>query len=446
MVKVTRIPLICNVKDRDNNEVDYKEIFSLLWELQNETRTIKNKAVQLLWEWNAFSSDYKLKYEEYPDEKDFLKGVDKGKGMQSFLYAQLSGEGSMNKGNYSCIIQTVYKAFKTSKVDFMKGTKSIIEYKNNQPIEVHNKSIRIAKADNEYYFNLSMLSTEAAKAINLPAILSFKGVVKDKSVRDILDRCIDGTYKISCSRLIYDKKKKWCLNLSYEFEAAKRQLDPNKILGIDLGVEKPFMASVYGDLDRLFAEGGNQSEIAVFRRKIEARKRSMLKQSKMSGDGRRGHGYATRTLSANSLEDKIAKFRDTVNHKYSRAIVEYAIKKDCGVIQMEELSGITQGEQPRYLKNWSYYDLQMKIENKAKEAGIKVKYINPRFTSQRCSKCGFIHKDNRPEQAKFICQSCGFEVNADFNASQNIAIENIDNIIKKAVGKANAEEIISSEK
>ena len=300
-------------------------------------------------------------------------------------------------------------------------------------MELHNKTITIDFAENEYYITLSLLSKKASKEKGFPCRLTFKGIVRDKSTKDILNRCIGGDYKISGSRLIYDKKKKWCLNLSYSFEPDKISLDENKILGVNLGIVKPFMASVYGDKKRLFAEGGRDSEIEVFRRKIEGRRRSLLRQAKICGDGKIGHGYKTRTAPANRIDDKIARFRDTVNHKYSRAVVEYAVKQSCGIIQMEKLSGITSGEQPRYLKNWSYYDLQQKIEAKAKEKGIQVIYIDPKYTSQRCSKCGFIHRDNRPTQATFICKACGFEENADFNASQNIAIENIENLIERTL-------------
>jgi putative transposase len=43
--------------------------------------------------------------------------------------------------------------------------------------------------------------------------------------------------------------------------------------------------------------------------------------------------------------------------------------------------------------------------------------IPAHYSSQECSRCGFTHKDNRPSQAEFICQACGFMCNADFNAS-----------------------------
>lgn len=46
--------------------------------------------------------------------------------------------------------------------------------------------------------------------------------------------------------------------------------------------------------------------------------------------------------------------------------------------------------------------------------------VNPAYTSQECSNCGHIHKDNRLSQSKFKCTSCGHEENADSNASKVI--------------------------
>ena len=70
---------------------------------------------------------------------------------------------------------------------------------------------------------------------------------------------------------------------------------------------------------------------------------------------------------------------------------------------------------------WAYYDLQEKIQYKADMQGLKVRYINPAYTSQKCSKCGYTDKENRLGQSKFICKNCGLIINADYNASLNIA-------------------------
>jgi len=51
---------------------------------------------------------------------------------------------------------------------------------------------------------------------------------------------------------------------------------------------------------------------------------------------------------------------------------------------------------------------------------ISVSIVQPEYTSQMCPVCGCIHKSNRPNQSTFRCVECGYEANADENASVNI--------------------------
>jgi len=423
MNKVVKLELLCEHTDKDGNSVDYKDIYKLLYSLQAQTREIKNKSIQYCWEYSNFSSDYYKEHHEYPKEKDILNYT-----LSGFVNDKFKKGNDLYSANCSTTVRSVCADFKNAKTDIIKGTKSIINYKANQSLDLHNKSIRLEYQDKTFYLYLKLLNRPAFKRLGYKSSeIRFKVVVRDKSTRTILERCIDQIYNIAASKLIY-KKGHWVLNLVYAFETKTvSELDANKILGVDLGVCCPICASVYGDLNRFVIHGG---EIEEFRRRVEARKLSMLKQGKNCGDGRKGHGIKTRNKPVYTIEDKIARFRNTANHKYSHALIEYAIKNGCGTIQMEQLTGITH-KANRFLKNWSYFDLQTKIEYKAKEAGIKVVYINPKHTSQRCSKCGYIDKENRKTQASFICLKCGFEANADYNASQNIAILNIDKIIEQ---------------
>ena len=176
-------------------------------------------------------------------------------------------------------------------------------------------------------------------------------------------------------------------------------------------------------------------EVTAFAKQLEARKRSLQKQATYCGEGRMGHGTKTRVSDAYKAEDKIANFRNTINHRYSKKLIEYAIQHQYGTIQMEDLSGIKKETGfPKFLQHWTYYDLQQKIEAKAKEHGINFIKVDPAFTSQRCSKCGNIDSENRPSQAVFCCKKCGYKTNADFNASQNLSIPGIDKIIKENCG------------
>lgn len=424
MTKVVRLQLIVDQYDKDGVAVDYTDIYKILWKLQKQTREIKNKTIQYCWEYNNFESDYIKHYGKKPKTKEILNYT-----LEGYVNDKFKNNNDLYSGNCSVTSRNTCKEFKNIRNDIVVGSKSIISYKENQPLDLHKNSIILKTTGDIFFANLKLLNNNARTIYNYKdTSIRFKINVKDNSSMTILQRCIDEIYKVSGSKLIYDKKKKcWYLNLSYSFEILNDDhLEEDKILGVDLGIHYPICASVYGDKNRLIIEGG---EIERFRKSIEARKISLLKQGKNCGDGRIGHGIKTRNKPTYKIEDKIARFRDTVNHKYSRRVVEYAVKNNCGVIQMENIQGIN-SKKDYFLKNWTYFDLQTKIEYKAREKGIKVKYIVPNYTSQRCSKCGFISSENRETQARFVCKKCAYEENADYNASQNIAIKDIDNIIK----------------
>ena len=104
---------------------------------------------------------------------------------------------------------------------------------------------------------------------------------------------------------------------------------------------------------------------------------------------------------------------------------------------MENLQNVKGGENEKFLRDWTYFDLRQKIQYKAEEAGIEFRIVDPRYTSQRCSQCGHIDKNNRPKwekgQAFFACTNCGFSANADYNASLNLATKDIEKIIKETL-------------
>lgn len=44
--------------------------------------------------------------------------------------------------------------------------------------------------------------------------------------------------------------------------------------------------------------------------------------------------------------------------------------------------------------------------------------VPPEYSSQTCSVCGAVSKENRESQSRFVCKSCGHEINADENAAR----------------------------
>ena len=78
MTKVCKIILISQTINKDGKEIDYKDICRVLWDLQYQTRSLKNKVVQEYWEWQNFSNDYSKSHDgNYPKPDETLKGTDK---------------------------------------------------------------------------------------------------------------------------------------------------------------------------------------------------------------------------------------------------------------------------------------------------------------------------------------------------------------------------------
>ncbi len=421
--KVVKIPLISIIE-----KLDYPAVCKELWKIQNDIRNIKNKTIQLCWEWQNFKHDYSREKGILPNVSDVLRTKRLDGDIYSFLRIKYP---SIYSANLSTSIKNAYMDFNNAFIKIKNGERSIIEYKRNPPIELHAQSILLDYADDSYVISLKLFSDSYGKELGLAnTMLKFKAFHLENSQKSILSRCISGEYRIAESKLLYmQRKKQWFLNLCYDFKPEQnKNADINKIMGVDLGIACVAYMSFNFCEDRYMIDGG---EVINFRHSIERRRRELLRQGKYCADGRIGHGVKTRIAPTDKIGNSISNFRNTANHKYSRFIVDTAAKHGCGVIQMELIKDLPPDD--IFLKNWDYFDLRTKIAYKAKEKGISVVFVNPAYTSQRCSKCGCIDERNRPKKSKgqayFKCISCGFEANADYNASQNLATENIENII-----------------
>ena len=154
--------------------------------------------------------------------------------------------------------------------------------------------------------------------------------------------------------------------------------------------------------------------------------------------GLRGKYQSVGTKSAHKHLSKIdrreSNFKKNVNHNISKELVSQAKGTGRG-IALEELMYIPRLRTANKAFNdagskWAFRQLRSFIEYKAQIAGVPVVLVNPAYTSQRCSVCGFVHEDNRTSQSSFVCLRCGHSEHADLNASKNIR-----NVARAAVSR-----------
>lgn len=405
---------------------DFHEMQKHLWTLQRQTREIMNKTIQEAYAWDYRSNKNQEEtgnYLDVPTETGY-------KTLDGYIYDVLKVHYSdMSSSNLNATIQKAWKKYRSSRKDVVVGKMSLPSYREDQPLIVNKKCVKLRGDIRDITADITLFSTNFKKQNGLKSNVRFQILLHDKTQRAIMEALLAGDYEKGECQIVY-RKKKWFLYLTYIHAAHQHPLDPDKILGVDLGETIAVYASSFGNYGSLKIEGG---EVTAYAAQLEKRRRALQQQAGYCGEGRIGHGTKTRVAPVYKAEDRIANFRDTINHRYSKKLIDYAVKNGYGTIQMEDLTAIKANTgYPKMLRHWTYYDLQSKIKAKAAEHGITVTLIDPKYTSQRCSKCGHISKENRPSQERFHCTACNFESNADFNASQNISIKGIEKIISKA--------------
>jgi IS605 OrfB family transposase len=120
-----------------------------------------------------------------------------------------------------------------------------------------------------------------------------------------------------------------------------------------------------------------------------------------------------------------SRFKKQVNHIISKYLVTLAKDTSRG-IALEDLTGIRERTTVRHAQRdrhakWAFAQLRTFIQYKATIAGVPVVLVDPAYTSQQCSVCGYIDKKNRKTRNAFSCISCTHTEPADSNAAKNIA-------------------------
>ncbi|WP_195966757.1 RNA-guided endonuclease TnpB family protein [Clostridium sp. 1001283B150210_160208_E6] len=415
---------------------DYRETKQIVRDFQYKYSKAYNMATNYLYLWDTNSMNLKNLYDTKIVDKELL-GKSKCAWIENRMNEIIQDS---NTSNVAQARQDVVNKYNKCKKDgLFKGKVSLPTYKLDSKVIIHNNSYKL-RNHNGYFIDIGLLNKDKQKELNVGRF-EFQIDKLDGNKKATINKIINGEYKQGSAQISISKKGKIELIISYSFDKEEVPvLDKNRVLGIDLGITNVATMSVYDSIKDeydYFSWKTNVisgKELIAFRQKYYNLRRDISIASKVAGKGRCGHGYKTKMKPVDKIRNKIANFSDTYNHKISKYIVEFAVKNNCGVIQMEDLSGTTADTNNKMLKDWSYYGLQQKIEYKAKEQGIEVKKVNPKYTSKRCNKCGCIHEDNRDcknSQAKFECKVCGHKDNADINASKNIAIPDIDIIIKE---------------
>lgn len=196
------------------------------------------------------------------------------------------------------------------------------------------------------------------------------------------------------------RQRRFFVNLSYE-HPDPQPLETGEIQGLDRGLHHLVVTS----------DGDTYSN-----REIRASQRKRLFQrQQLQAKGTRS---ARKRLKALSGKEK--RFSQDINHRITKSLVS---QPNVTTFVLEDLSGIRNKRRGKKLNkrigSWPFHQFEMFLTYKSVAAGKRVVFVDARYTSQRCNRCGHIERRNR-KGAIFFCVQCSHRDHADVNASKNI--------------------------
>jgi len=203
----------------------------------------------------------------------------------------------------------------------------------------------------------------------------------------------------------------WDVFLSCEVEV-KPQPCQEEAIGIDVGLAHFATLSNGKKIEnpRFFIEG----------EKALAKAQRALSKLKKGTPERRKKGKVVA-----KLHENIRNRRKDFCHKESKKIIEqyqYICVEDLNIKKMVEGSHFAKS-----ITDASWNQFRQFLTYKAAEAGRKLGLVNPAYTTQDCSQCGF-REAKLLSDREHSCAQCGYKASRDLNAAQNILALGLDGL------------------
>jgi len=226
-------------------------------------------------------------------------------------------------------------------------------------------------------------------------------------IKAIIHRPLEGKTKTCCVRRT--SAGKWFVTFSCEVEATPLVATETAV-GIDVGLEK-FATLSTGD------QIANPRFFRSDERNLARAQRRLAKEPRpVKGERATLERRKRRTVVAR-IHERIANRRANFAHQESRKAVN-----TYGVIAVEDLS-INRMMHNHCLAK-SIHDAAWRqfiayLTYKAEDAGRRLVAVNPAYTSQTCSQCGYRARKELSERVH-RCSCCGLVLDRDHNAALNI--------------------------
>lgn len=192
------------------------------------------------------------------------------------------------------------------------------------------------------------------------------------------------------------------------------------ILGVDLGVIEPCVATVVRDNSTFSSPYHADKNVHRLVNRIDslyALLDALRDKAHLNEQNHRYHKAEILDTESERVRHKISRLKNELGRRIAHQLVTIADKENADIV-FEDLRW-TSGTGKNLSGSWNHSVIQKTTQYLSQQKGIKVKNVSAKNTSQQCSRCGKTvrHLGNR----RTICNACHNQLNRDTNASRNIA-------------------------
>lgn len=238
---------------------------------------------------------------------------------------------------------------------------------------------------------------------------------KLKGVRVKQHRVIPVTYRLKSVTISRTPTDKYYASILFEYDKKIELVEIKEVLGLDFSMKELYVSS-----------DGKSAEYPRFYRKSLDQLRRLSKQLSACTKGSKNR--VKLRLKVAKLQEKIANQRKDFLHKKSRQIANVY-----DVVCVEDLNLKSMSRCLKFGKSVmdnSYASFLTMLAYKLNDEGKQLVKVNKWFpSSKQCSSCGHVKKTLALSERTYRCEVCGLEMDRDKNASINIAVEGMHQLM-----------------
>jgi len=357
IILTRRIQLFIHLDDRELISKTYKTLYQwqyLCFRAANyiSTHLFLQEQIRDLFYLNDGT---RVKLSDIKKDADGILTVSKMSTTYQVLSKNFKGEIPM--AILSRLNMTLFTSFNNERMAYLKGERSIRNYKRDIPIPFGGSDLRkwqLTEDEKNFTFNL----------FGVPFRTYLGKDFTDKKV--LLNKMMAGMIKL-CSGSIQLKNNKIYLLAAFRIEKEKNCLDESIVAEATLSIDYPIIVAI----GKSHYNIGSKEEFLYRRLAIQSARRRLGKAVTYN---RGGKGSRKKLRALDRFGEVEKNYVTNRLHFYSRKLIDICIKHSAGtliLIQQQEKEAVAK-EDVFLLRNWSYYQLREKISYKAKKAGIAI--------------------------------------------------------------------------